>query len=180
MKLRCNSKQSNVLTDYPGGARLTPVLRKDYKGMLVREMPGCWSMLLSCDSKVLYSTPFAMDIIGVNDKDLVDQNLRAHIHEADVATYEETIKQLLEQRLDVECIVRFKHAQSKAFRFVELRATPYSGGAGEPVACIVASGKLYPSLYVDVLQTIMDTKLENERLRRLLEVRQLMRLRIRD
>ncbi|KAH7091714.1 hypothetical protein BKA62DRAFT_724202 [Auriculariales sp. MPI-PUGE-AT-0066] len=161
-------------TDKEGLLKFEHQYRKNdvYKSILVQEQPGCWSLVLSLAAKVLFSTNFVTEALGVPMNALVDKDLREILQLDDIPVFEHAMQRLVLTGCDVECVLRFRHTVTGTYRFVELRAAPYYRDvtAGiQPIACIVASGRLHPSLALNVYQSLMDAKLEREQLTRALE-----------
>jgi hypothetical protein len=142
--------------------------------MLLHEQPGCWSLILSLSGKVLFSTHFVSDILGIPTASVIDNDIRGYIHIDDIPIFEGSIQQLMFSGFELECLIRFCHIGTGSYRFLELRVAPYyrdaEAVATRSVTCIVASGRLFPTLAVDVYQSLLDARVEEAQLLRQLEV----------
>ncbi|KAH7107614.1 GATA-domain-containing protein [Auriculariales sp. MPI-PUGE-AT-0066] len=144
--------------------------KKMYRDILVKEQPGCWTVILDKNGKVLFTSRFVVEALGLPESKVVDRNIREYMHEMDVPAFEKSLGDLLSKHVDVECNLRFKHNTTQTFRFIELRVTPYfKESTRDLVDFVVASGRLTPSLVTDVYQSLIDAKLENEMLNKALQ-----------
>lgn len=156
-------------TPTPASAQFDFTRRKRWQDILVTELAGCLSIVLSVHGKILFCTRSVRELLGYRETDWVDTQLTDYLHESDAAAFPWQLDQTLRTLSESDSVVRFcekprANAVSPSYKSMELRALPYGPDATQPCSCIVVTCRPYPTKYMDVYQSIIDLKLENERL----------------
>ncbi|KZV96182.1 hypothetical protein EXIGLDRAFT_765562, partial [Exidia glandulosa HHB12029] len=124
---------------------------------------------LSVQGKVLFCTRSVRELLGYRETDLLDSNLVDYIHESDQNTYMWQLSQTLRTLREFDCVLRFRekrqtNSTTPPFKFMEVKAIPRVQDMTQTCSCVVATCRPYPSKHMEVYQSIIDLKLENERL----------------
>ncbi|EJD53150.1 GATA-domain-containing protein [Auricularia subglabra TFB-10046 SS5] len=144
--------------------------RKKWQDILVTEVSGCMTVVLSLQGKVLFATRSVREILGYRETDIVDTNISEYLHENDVNTYMWQMSQTLSGGRQSDCVVRFRErlqqSPSQTYKSMELTAVPYAPEPHQQFSCVIVTARPFPTRYMEVCQSLIELKLENERLQR--------------
>jgi len=149
--------------------------RKRWADLLITELSEAIVLVLSPRRKVLFCNPAVREILGWQDEDLIDRDFKHLVNVNDRLSFCETYARSIERREDLHFFARLL---CKPDSFTAMTVTPpptkevlleiigYPHFVLEESSCrcFFAVAKPYPSRNTAMLNTLLELKVENERL----------------
>ncbi|KAG8961541.1 blue light receptor [Tulasnella sp. 419] len=144
----------------------------------MNELPGTIILVLSNSGKVLFYGEAAKELLGWKD-DVVNSQITDLLHSEDEAAFVTHFNTCLMTRTELSIFVRLRSdlplsPGTTQWPMFEVKGHPYFSPNGDTIdcKCVFAAARPYPSRNTEVLDSFLELKVENERLReRLLELR---------
>ncbi|ETW86160.1 hypothetical protein HETIRDRAFT_239856, partial [Heterobasidion irregulare TC 32-1] len=152
--------------------------RKRWADLLISELSEAIILVLSASCKVLFCGHAVQELLGWKDEELVDGDLIELMNANDRDSFRGMFAQAIAARGDLLTYARLKckpeyygaaeyHAPQKEVLF-EIMGYPHVGPDDE-CSCFFAMAKPYPSRNIAMLNTFLELKVENARLRERLQ-----------
>ncbi|KAF9520014.1 hypothetical protein BS47DRAFT_1387630 [Hydnum rufescens UP504] len=148
--------------------------RKKWADLLVTELAGTIILVLSPNGEVLYCGAAAVELLGWKEDDVIDTELASWMHEEDVTPFLTHFDSCIASHMEMSTFVRLsgKSSSDVPWRLFEVRGHPYYDPDQRECLCFFAMARPYPSRNTAMLDSFLELKIENERLRqRLIELR---------
>ncbi|SCV69288.1 BQ2448_2308 [Microbotryum intermedium] len=144
--------------------------RKNWSQHIIDEIQDFMHVLNPAGS-FMFATPSIFDLCGWSPDELMNRPVADFLHPDDVEAYLRDFHQALEEGKDLTLYCRFRTKDERYVLF-EMTGHPYYAdlkGAQTP-KCFFAMGRPYPSKNQAMLDSFLELKFENERLRQELQV----------
>jgi len=150
--------------------------RKRWADLLMTELSEAIVLVLSSRRKVLFCNPAVREILGWQDEELIDRDFKDLVNANDRLGFCETYARSIERREELQFYARF-FCKSDPFAhttvtppppakevLLEIVGYPHFIIGESTCRCFFVVAKPYPSRNVAMLNTLLELKLENERL----------------
>ncbi|KDE06528.1 hypothetical protein MVLG_03177 [Microbotryum lychnidis-dioicae p1A1 Lamole] len=144
--------------------------RKNWSQHIIDEIQDFMHVLNPAGS-FMFATPSILDLCGWSPDELMNRPVADFLHPDDVEAYQRDFYQALEEGKELTLYCRFRTKDERYVLF-EMTGHPYYAdlkGAQTP-KCFFAMGRPYPSKNQAMLDSFLELKFENERLRQELQV----------
>ncbi|KAM0792326.1 hypothetical protein ACM66B_005009 [Microbotryomycetes sp. NB124-2] len=143
--------------------------RKNWSQHIIDEIQD-FMHVLSPSGDFIFVTPSIQDMAGWTPDELVGHSISEFVHKDDVEGYRTDFQQSLQDGKDLTLYCRFK-TKDKGYVLYEMTGHPYyTDVAGQQSCkCFFGMGRLYPSKNQAMLDSFLELKFENERLRQELQ-----------
>ncbi|SCZ97435.1 BZ3500_MvSof-1268-A1-R1_Chr4-2g07212 [Microbotryum saponariae] len=144
--------------------------RKNWSQHIIDEIQDFMHVLNPAGS-FMFATPSILDLCGWSPDELMNRPVADFLHPDDVEAYQRDFHHALEEGKDLTLYCRFRTKDERYVLF-EMTGHPYYAdlkGAQTP-KCFFAMGRPYPSKNQAMLDSFLELKFENERLRQELQV----------
>jgi len=149
--------------------------RKRWADLLLTELSEAIVLVLSSRRKVLFCNPAVREILGWQDEDLIDSDFKDLLNANDRLGFCETYARSIDRREELQFYARF-FCKSDSFThpsvtpppvkevLLEIIGYPHFIMGESTCRCFFVVAKPYPSRNVAMLNTLLELKVENERL----------------
>ncbi|KAH9997483.1 hypothetical protein BJV77DRAFT_1065110 [Russula vinacea] len=149
--------------------------RKRWADLLVTELSEAIVLVLSSRRKVLFCNPAVREILGWQDEELIDRDFKDLVNVNDRLGLCETYARSIERREELHFYARF-FCKSDSFTHMSIPPPPAKEVLLEIIGyphfilgesackCFFVVAKPYPSRNAAMLNTLLELKVENERL----------------
>ncbi|KDQ19789.1 hypothetical protein BOTBODRAFT_169843 [Botryobasidium botryosum FD-172 SS1] len=144
--------------------------RKKWADLLISEMSGIVLLVLSPKGNVLYCGAAVGELLGWNEDEVVDKSFETLLHEDDVALFAAHFNASIAANCELSTFVRLK-AKSPDVKcpLFEIRGHPhFDDGTQLDCKCFFAMARPYPNRNTAMIDSFLQLKMENERLRQTL------------
>ncbi|KAI0306795.1 hypothetical protein B0F90DRAFT_1622969 [Multifurca ochricompacta] len=151
--------------------------RKRWADLLITELSEAIVLVLSPARKILFCNPAVREILGWQDEDLIDRDITELVNVNDRLSFCTTYAHSIERREELHVYARLRCKSDSSFTHMAI--TPLTPGKeilleiiGYPhflpgqtaCKCFFAVAKPYPSRNTAMLNTLLELRVENERL----------------
>lgn len=148
--------------------------RKKWADLLITELSGTLIMVLSITGEVLYCGAAAVELLGWKEEEVIDTELASWMHEDDVAPFLAHFDSCIASRQEMSTFARLrgKAGGDAHWPVFELRGHGHYNPDQRDCQCFFVMARPYPSRNTSMLDSFLELKIENERLRqRLIDLR---------
>jgi len=160
-----------MFIDQPSSSWEWTIRRKRWQETLILELQGSVPFIISKSGKFLFCGRSIREVLGWKETELVDANIVDFLHENDITNFLWKLNESVEKRTVLDCVLRLRvkpplnAPEQPIWKAIEIRARPHLSPSLDNCLCLVASARAAPSRYLEVYQSFLDLKLENERLK---------------
>ncbi|ORX96629.1 hypothetical protein K493DRAFT_281807 [Basidiobolus meristosporus CBS 931.73] len=136
--------------------------RKNWSNKLLNEIKDFYHVTTP-EGKILYCSASCQELVGFQPDELVGRNIKEFLHVDDVDCY---LRELTLARPEEEyrLFLRFRRKDDRFVMF-EVLGRPYFTNLGE-LKCYFNMARQYPAKATSAMDSFLELKMENERLRR--------------
>ncbi|KAL1917570.1 uncharacterized protein VTP21DRAFT_3963 [Calcarisporiella thermophila] len=121
--------------------------------------------VVSDNGKIMFCSTSSLELVGFSPEELVGRNLRDFVHVDDVDSCTRGFNLAAEQRCITRLYYRFRKRDDK-FALFEVTVRPYFDPDSNNLRCYFNMGRLYPTEACHTIDSLLELKLENEKLRK--------------
>ncbi|KAF8323090.1 GATA-domain-containing protein [Clavulina sp. PMI_390] len=147
--------------------------RKKWADLLITELSGTVILVLSTNYEVLYCGAAAIELLGWREEEVIDTELSNWMHQDDVPPFRAHFDACVSSRTELATYARLRGKAGNEIHWpvFEFRGHPHYEADFE-CRCFFVMARPYPSRNTAMLDSFLELKIENERLRqRLLDLR---------
>lgn len=146
--------------------------RKNWDQRIIEELTD-FLHVLSPVGKILFASPSSMELIGYTPDELLGRSITDFLHSDDIDMFIREYNVAIHTRSEFKVYYRFRKKDDKFVTF-EVIGHPYFGGAGESdiPKCFFGIAQPYPTKAGTMLDSFLELKIENEKLRKQLALLQ--------
>ncbi|KAI0273452.1 hypothetical protein BC834DRAFT_853891 [Gloeopeniophorella convolvens] len=172
-----SSRPAPVLQTQPAAPPWEFTRRKRWADLLITELTEAIVLVLSPTCKVLFCNPAVRDILAWQDEDMIDKDLTELVNVNDRLSFCTAYSRSIEHREDLHVYARLRCKPEISFSriplnpptpprevLLEVTGYPHFMPGENACKCFFAVAKPYPSRNTAMLNTLLELKVENERL----------------
>lgn len=127
--------------------------------------------VLSPDGKIIFATPSIRDLTGWSVEEVTNRPIADFIHTDDIEGFARDYETSLREGKDLTLYYRFRMKDDR-YTIFEITGHPYYAeeNGQRKCKCFFGMGRPYPSKNTAMLDSFLELKIENERLRQELQV----------
>lgn len=154
-----------------GGSNLTEFTkRKNWSQRIIEELKD-FMHVLSPTGKFMYCSPSSSELVGYSPEELVGRNITDFLHVDDIDMYVRDFNMAVRKQGDFSLYYRFRKKDDK-FVIFEATGHPHFMEGSSICKCFFTMARLYPSKNTAMLDSFLELKVENERLK--IKLREMM------
>jgi PAS domain S-box-containing protein len=146
--------------------------RKNWDQRIIEELTD-FLHVLSPVGKILFASPSSVELIGYTPDELHGRSITDFLHSDDIDMFIREFNLAIHTRSEFKLYYRFRKKDDKFVTF-EVIGHPYFGGTGnsEVPKCFFGIAQPYPTKAGTMLDSFLELKIENEKLRNQLKLLQ--------
>ncbi|KAH8556187.1 PAS domain-containing protein [Umbelopsis sp. PMI_123] len=146
--------------------------RKNWDQRIIEELTD-FLHVLSPVGKFLFASPSSAELVGYTPDELLGRSITDFLHTDDIDMFIREFNLSIHTRSEFKLYYRFRKKDDKFITF-EVVGHPYFGGAGssEVPKCFFGVAQPYPTKAGTMLDSFLELKTENEKLRKQLQLLQ--------
>lgn len=146
--------------------------RKNWDQRIIEELTD-FLHVLSPVGKILFASPSSVLLVGYTPDELLGRSITDFLHSDDIDMFIREFNVAIHTRSEFKVYYRFRKKDDKFVTF-EVIGHPYFGGAGESdiPKCFFGIAQPYPTKSGTMLDSFLELKIENEKLRKQLKLLQ--------
>ncbi|KAI9286812.1 hypothetical protein BC943DRAFT_275597 [Umbelopsis sp. AD052] len=146
--------------------------RKNWDQRIIEELTD-FLHVLSPVGKILFASPSSVELVGYTPDELHGRSITDFLHSEDIDMFIREFNLAIHTRSEFKVYYRFRKKDDKFVTF-EVIGHPYFGGTGnsEVPKCFFGIAQPYPTKAGTMLDSFLELKIENEKLRNQLKLLQ--------
>ncbi|CAO3678220.1 unnamed protein product [Umbelopsis ramanniana] len=146
--------------------------RKNWDQRIIEELTD-FLHVLSPVGKILFASPSSVELVGYTPDELHGRSITDFLHSDDIDMFIREFNLAIHTRSEFKLYYRFRKKDDKFVTF-EVIGHPYFGGTGnsEVPKCFFGIAQPYPTKAGTMLDSFLELKIENEKLRNQLKLLQ--------
>ncbi|KAM3586404.1 white collar 2 type of transcription factor [Umbelopsis sp. WA50703] len=143
--------------------------RKNWDQRIIEELTD-FLHVLSPVGKILFASPSSVELVGYSPDELLGRSITDFLHAEDIDMFIREFNLAIHTRSEFKVYYRFRKKDDKFITF-EVIGHPYFGGNGESdiPKCFFGIAQPYPTKAGSMLDSFLELKIENEKLRKQLK-----------